>query len=97
MQSNYYIEISYNNDHSIYGLGLYDIKEGRYYCGSYVIGKAYDDYKNDKILKNEKNKLRIEISKKQFLRFKKIHFHKKIKMKNLTEILITLGLEEYAI
>ena len=97
MLSDYYLVISYNDDYSIYGLGIYDRKEQRNYCGDYVIGKAYDDYKSDLILKTEKNKLCLQINKKQFLKFKKIHFHLQIKNKNLTEILITLGLEEYAI
>jgi hypothetical protein len=43
MESNYYLQISYNNDYSIYGFGLYDVKEKKYYCGSRIIEEAFDE------------------------------------------------------
>lgn len=98
MQSNYYLQISYNPDYSIYGFGLYDVKEKKYYCGNHIIEEAFDeDHNINNILKDVECNFLLQINRKQFLKFKKLNFKKQIKSKNLVEILITLGLEEYAI
>ena len=98
MESNYYLQISYNSDYSIYGFGLFDVKEKKYYCGSRIIEEAFDEeYDIKNICDNVGYNFLLQINKKQFLKFKKLNFKKEIQMKNLTKILITLGLEEYAI
>jgi hypothetical protein len=98
MESNYYLQISYNNDYSIYGFGLYDVKEKKYYCGDRIIGEAFDENYNIKnIFKNVEYNFLLQIIKQQFLKFKKLNFKIEIKEQNFNKILIELGLEEYAI
>jgi len=99
MQSNYYLNIEYNNDYSIYGFRLFDLKKLRCYCGNNIIGEALDNYDKDinHLFESNQNKLCIAINYKQFLKFKKLHFKKEINMKNLIEVLNQLGMEEYAI
>ena len=98
MLYDYYLQISYNPDYSIYGFGLYDVKEKKYYCGSRIIEEAFDeDYNINNILKDVQYNFLLQINKQQFLKFKKLNFKKQIKMKKLVEILIMLGLEEHGI
>ena len=98
MLYDYYLQISYNPDYSIYGFGLYDVKEKKYYCGNNVIEEAFDeDYNINNISKDVECNFLLQINKKQFLKFKKLNFKKQIKMKKLVEILIMLGLEEHGI
>lgn len=96
MQSNYYLNIEYNSDYSIYGFGLFEKKRLRYYCGNNIVGEVYDKNVNH-LFENNQNKLCIAINYKQFLKFKKLHFKKQISMKNLFEVLNQLRMEEYAI
>jgi hypothetical protein len=98
MESNYYLQISYNNDYSIYGFGLYDVKEKKYYCGSRIIEEAFDEeYDIKNIYDDVGYNFLLQISRKQFLKFKKLNFRIEIREKNLNKVLIELGLEEYAI
>ena len=98
MLYDYYLQISYNDDYSIYGFGLYDVKEKKYYCGSRIIEEAFDeDYNINNISKDVEYNFLLQINKQQFLKFKKLNFKKQIKMKKLVEILIMLGLEEHVI
>lgn len=99
MESNYYLNIEYNNDYSIYGFGLFDKKRLRYYCGNNIIGEAFNNYdKNlNRLFENNKNKICIMINYKEFLKFKKLNFKKEISMKNLIEVLNQLEMEEYVI
>jgi hypothetical protein len=94
----YYLQISYNPDYSIYGFGLYDVKEKKYYCGSRIIEEAFDEeYDIKNIYDDVGYNFLLQINRKQFLKFKKLNFKKQIKMKKLVEILIMLGLEEHVI
>ena len=98
MQSNYYLQISYNPDYSIYGFGLYDVKEKKYYCGNRIIEEAFDkEYDIKNICDNVGYNFLLQINKKQFLKFKKMNFKIEIQEQNLNKVLIELGLEEYAI
>lgn len=95
MQHDFYIVISYDTEHLVLGLGLYDLKKERFYCGNNAIGEDFDD--NYYLDLDSETSFCLAINRNQFLKFKKLNFEKQIKMKKLTDILIVIGLEEHAV